>query len=567
MLFDKRLMRKPVTNIQVTYDANPNNDRSESILVANPGDASNMVGASKRFTDPAAYKFSLAAYATFDRGKTWLVIDNLALPMASSGVAVVGTSDPAVAWDDSGNAFLVGLPFPDPSTGIDTLGICVYKSANGGKTWGVPVMIHESHGDDKQSAAGDGYFGSPHQGNVYIVWDDGSTLRFARSLDHGASWIGVGANAAGHGFDGLVTDSFAPDVCVAPTGNVYIFWINGEEFGTIIKYVVSTDGGATFSAPAAAVTGMTPLTHPPLPQPGSFPELAGGKFRILTLASACAGPGDNLMVTWADYREGRSRIYFRHSSNGGTNWDGPNTGQPLLKAQIATDPTLHDFHPQVAINSDGEIGCAFYEFGPRGPNGTLPNLIDVVLAASLDSGSSFEQRLTVTDRPWDPGVDAPLSHGDPTTTFIGEYFGLAASDNSWFPFWTDTRTGIQELFTSQVFEFIPIPRQPENWAQILFGIINDAGGVQIVGGHLQPVPPRGPEIGMLTSILIGELARNIPGAEGAEVRAAAMRSLAEMAGKEAKLSSHATSVEASNGKRLKTRGHDAVSKGTIARRG
>jgi hypothetical protein len=52
----------------------------------------------------------------------------------------------------------------------------------------------------------------------------------------------------------------------------------------------------------------------------------------------------------------------------------------------------------------------------------------------------------VTDRAWDPTVDAPWSHGDASTTFIGDYFGLDASSNGFSVFWTDTRTGIQEMF-------------------------------------------------------------------------------------------------------------------------
>jgi hypothetical protein len=44
-------------------------------------------------------------------------------------------------------------------------------------------------------------------------------------------------------------------------------------------FVKSTDGGASFSGPVAAVSGITPLTSPPLAAPGGFPELPGGSFR------------------------------------------------------------------------------------------------------------------------------------------------------------------------------------------------------------------------------------------------------------------------------------------------
>jgi hypothetical protein len=77
-------------------------------------------------------------------------------------------------------------------------------------------------------------------------------------------------------------------------------------------------------------------------------------------------------------------------------------------------------------------------------------LIDVVLTVSADNAATFVDRATVTDMPWDPTVDEVWAHGDPTVTFIGDYFGLAASQLGFFPLWMDTRTGTQEMFTARV---------------------------------------------------------------------------------------------------------------------
>jgi hypothetical protein len=420
-------------NVQVTVDSNPNYDRSESALEANPLNPWNMVGSSKRFRNPVTYDFSLAAYATFDGGHTWTEAAPLGLLPGWAGV-----SDPAVAWDNQGNAFIVGLPFPPPG-GPETLGICVYKSSDGGRTWSGPNFIHSSTGDDKQWAAGDTRPSSPHYGNVYAVWDDGSQLAFARTTDHGATWKGVGNQPVG---TPLAFDSFAPEVAVAADGTVYVVWIAGSQ----IKFVKSTDGGQTFSSPQIVVDGLTPLTSPPLPQGATgFPELPGGKFRVLTVPTCCVGNGGNFVVAWADYREGVSRIYYRHSPDSGQTWQGPASGQALLSGGLASAANQHDFHPQLNNQPGGEIACAFYSFGPKG--GATP-LIDVIMGFSDNGGANFTRRDRVTDRPWDPAVDPPLSHGDPTTTFIGDYFGLGASTLGFFPFWTDTRTGIQEIFTA-----------------------------------------------------------------------------------------------------------------------
>lgn len=426
-------------NIQVSVDSSPFWDRSESSIAANPLNSLNIVGASKRFFDPPDYGFVLAAYASFDGGSTWVEAPPLQLDPAWGGI-----SDPAVAWDGAGNVYLVTLPFT-PGTPPDltgpVVGIAVYQSTDGGTTWGAPTLIHASPGDDKQGAAGDWNPASPFFGHVYAAWDDGANLAFARTTDNGTTWVGVGAQPVGTPL--ALGDSFSPEPTVADDGTLYIVWTAGSD----IKFVKSTDGGESFSAPALVAKGITPLSSPPLPAPDGFPELPGAKFRVVTIASASAGVGGALTVVWADYREGVSRVYSRTSPDGGTTWLGDPSGQPLLTGPVASLPTLHDFHPQLASTPSGQIACSFYELGPIVGSG--PSLINVVMAASLDGGVSFPYRLTVTDRPWDPAVDAPLSHGRPTTTFIGDYFGLAASDLGFFPFWTDTRTGIQEMFTAR----------------------------------------------------------------------------------------------------------------------
>ncbi len=421
----------PRCNRRVTCDASPSNARSESDLAVNPLNPYNMVGASKRFTNPSIYAFSLAAYATFDGGLSWIEAPPLTLLPGWAG-----TSDPAVAWDNLGNAYLVALPF-GPGTATDftgpLIGIAVYKSTDGGRTWGPPALIHASSGDDKQWAAGDLDPTSPHYGNVYAVWDDGaglgaSKLVFARTTNHGASWSTVSLPG--------ITDSGAPVVSVAADGTIYIAWWAGSQ----IKFVKSTDGGNSFSAAAAVATGITSIPF----------HLPGGIFRTFSLPTGCTGLGNHVIVAWADYREGVSRIYYRRSTNGGNTWHGPASGQPLLTGAAASAADQHDFHPQIISTPAGEIGCAFYEFGPKGAGEFPPRLIDVILAVSTDNGATFPNRVKVTEQAWDPAVDAPLAHGNPSVTFIGDYFGLDASRLGFFPFWTDTRTGVQEIFTTRV---------------------------------------------------------------------------------------------------------------------
>ena len=171
----------------------------------------------------------------------------------------------------------------------------------------------------------------------------------------------------------------------------------------------------------------------------SSPE---GPFAVSTLPTACIF-GQTVAVAWADYRAGISRIYYALSTNGGASWNTGPSGQPLLTGAIPAN--FQHFHPQIVTDPDGIIGCAFYEFGPK----PSTYLIDVIMAESMDGGNSFK-RVRVTDHPWDPTVNAPVSLVDPIASFIGEYFGLDASSKGFYPLWTDTRTGLQELWTDIV---------------------------------------------------------------------------------------------------------------------
>ena len=56
--------------------------------------------------------------------------------------------------------------------------------------------------------------------------------------------------------------------------------------------------------------------------------------------------------------------------------------------------------------------------------------------------------MRVTTQSWDPTVKAPLVGNG--LQFIGDYQGLAADDHFVHPFWNDTRTGDQEIFTAAV---------------------------------------------------------------------------------------------------------------------
>lgn len=422
-----------MSNIQVTHDSDVNNARSESAIVVNPNNPLQIVSASKKFKNIQTYDFTLATSYSNDGGHTWHDSADFVLP---PGATVM--TDPTLAWDEIGNVYSVGLVGNNPPA-WNTIGIVIYKSADGGQTWSSPNLIHSSSGDDKQWVAGDTNPASPFHGRVYAVWDDGFNMRFARTLDHGATWVGTSGQSAG---SVLVNDSFSPEVNVAADGTVYIVWINGINTGKTVKMLVSTDGGDNFAhTTTPPADGITPAASV-LPSTGGWPHLPGATFRVVTVPTACVF-GKRVTVAWEDFRDGVGRIYCAQSPDGGSTWSTGTSGQPLIGDPIPSN--FHHFMPQMITDPSGVIGCSFYEFGPK-PTALL---IDVMMAESYDGGASFHY-FTVTDQPWDPTVDAPWAHGTSSVTFIGDYFGIDASGTGFYPLWTDTRTGIQELWTAIV---------------------------------------------------------------------------------------------------------------------
>ncbi len=113
-------------------------------------------------------------------------------------------------------------------------------------------------------------------------------------------------------------------------------------------------------------------------------------------------------------------------------------------------------------------------------------------------------------------------------TFIGEYFGLDASPHGFHVLWTDTRTGMQELFTSHVllswiFRHPPLPL---SYVEILFGIVNDGGGLgRTPDGKPVPEPPWGPDLEMIKCLAIDGLAQSMSGRSGLDIRRAALSAI------------------------------------------
>ncbi|HET9999842.1 MAG TPA: sialidase family protein [Ktedonobacteraceae bacterium] len=443
----------PFANVRVSHDSYL--AHSEPMLAENLRNPLNLVGGTKFFTDPKRYQFQIGYFASFDGGCTWT--DGGLLPGFQQRFTL--TSDISFAFGTRNNVY--ALVLYEAHGGLS--GVAVSTSIDGGKTFGNPVSVFESNENqvfnDKPWITVDQTNG-PHSGDIYVVWsyDYGNDcgagnpcveeVAFSRSSDGGNTFstpqfIEGNAPFCANPLPDRPTHSTRCDGAIGatpvvmPDGTLAVAYLNSYsavvQAGNAIPdrqlVVTSPDGGTTWTQPVS-IAIISDID-------GYFPPET---YRNLSLpAFACDPRTGQLYVTWSDKATGDADILFSASSDRGRTWSAP--------LRVNDDPLRNgeeQFQPQMAVAPDGVISISFFDTRLDPAH----KMIDVYLAQSRDHGATFLKNERVTTQSWDSTVDAPVdSFG---SQFIGDYQGLAADNLFVHPFWNDTRTGAQEIFTAAV---------------------------------------------------------------------------------------------------------------------
>jgi hypothetical protein len=355
--------------------AGPTVARNKSALLVNPLDPQHIVGV-EEVTVPDRVPV-ISARVTFDGGASWR--ESWPLPLEPGWTGVVG---PVLAIDAHGTLNLAALAVDADRSRAS---LVVYRSEDGGIHWSLPVVVQQGAAECCYSIAADLNPASPFRGSVYLSSDMGNALCFARSSD-GEFWSGRGHSRPGPLRSGLC---FNPEVLVDAGGVVHMVWMSGPS-GYSILTVDSEDGGNTFGAPVTVAEGIVGVRR-------GLPE---------TAPATCITADGVAVCVWADDREGHARIYGRRSVDGGRTWQGPAAGERLLPDEASGQ---HEFQPLLILTAGGEICCAFYEYGPKTPGGDL--LVDLAMTVSYDRGATFRSHMVLSEQPWDPSTEQPLSRG------------------------------------------------------------------------------------------------------------------------------------------------------------
>jgi Neuraminidase (sialidase) len=240
-------------------------------------------------TDGGVNDTGVATATSSDGGRTW---SNPSLEMADKGTSPIFevshffndkesiTADPLqagtayVVWDrlkapsHSPDAELRAHAFRGPTWSS--------KTVDGGKTWSTARAIFDP-GQNSQTI-GNVVVVDPNSGTLYDFFERiqttgspnftprGSSVSFITSNDGGATWSTASvvsaqqtvADADPNTGAALRTGAGLPSVAVDPvTGELYVVWEDARFTGGTVNQVVistSTDGGATWSRPAAVST-------------------------------------------------------------------------------------------------------------------------------------------------------------------------------------------------------------------------------------------------------------------------------------------------------------------------
>ncbi len=433
-------------NIQISDEHIPRRliSQTEPTIAVNPANPQNLVAG---FHDlfPKTQDFACRVAFSMDAGVTWTL--GGVTPLETSGDFC---SDPALAADLSGNFYYAYL---DINFGAERSDVAVAKSTDGGRTFATFSIAAQGQPSvnfpDKEYIGVDAWPASPHRGTIYVSWTDflnpldplardNGQIKVVVSRDGGTTWSAGIAISESAQFPQAISGSVP---VVAPDGTAYVFYADfTSSTGPLrIRFAKSTDGGASWSAPADVAPGLSSPGRFRLRNADpNFGTVPGAGFRSNSFPTAAIAPDGTTFVAWTDFPDGsctpdgsgrppctNADVRMAVSKDGGASWSRP--------ATVNDDGTMTDqFFPWIAAHPDGRVSVIFQD------KRLDPNNVNFdTFYASTSNGRSFSANVRISDATSRTGL----------TTFIGDYNGLAATANGIFPVWTDRRFRNNDIFT------------------------------------------------------------------------------------------------------------------------
>lgn len=404
--------------------------RSTSDIRVNVWDPQKIIAASNNVTASGAQ----AQHSSLDGGATW---SQSSLPLQPGDAF---HAYPAVEWTSDGTAWAA-------TVGIDltasVLQVRAYKSTDDGATWTFDATVSGMQASaEKPQLWADHSSTSPHEDNVYAIWNNGASAFMNRRTGPAGAWQAPvqvsGAETSGSAIGTAVTAN--------AFGDVFGFWPATGNRGLFA--VKSTNGGVSYGAPVQIGTTFDSLDVgvPAFNSRRALIYVSAAAYRTagqdlvfaawtdLTGAAGCNAPADepgaNVMSAC------KTRIWFSRSANGGATW----SPAVMVNHQVS----LNDqFNQALTVDqATGVLALVYYD--TVGDPGRLKT--DLWYQSSFDGGVTWTSPVKVTSAQTDEtaaGADAGNQYGD--------YNGISGTGGTYFPSWTDRRSGgFEEIWTARL---------------------------------------------------------------------------------------------------------------------
>lgn len=323
--------------------------------------------------------------------------------------------------------------------------------------------------------------------SVHVVWydqrDGNSEIYYKRSTDGGSIW----------GADNRLTIDNASswNTSLAVLGSVvHVVWIEDRDGNWEIYYKHSTDGGTNWGADTRLTNNSSFSEFPSISVSGSVVSVVwmdnrDGNYEIYYKQSSDGGAswsadtrltsnsafsstpsvsvsGLVVHVIWRDFRDGNYEIYYKHSTDGGTNWQ-PDTrltdnfadsGDPSVSASGSVVNVVwmdnrdgyHDIYYKGSTdggsNWQQDIKITYNLAGPGSPSVSASGLVVHVVWQDFRDGDweIYYKRSTDSGTSW--GGDTRLTNN----SSYSELPSVSVSGSAVHVLWSDNRDGNLEIY-------------------------------------------------------------------------------------------------------------------------
>ncbi|MDP9121531.1 MAG: glycoside hydrolase [Acidobacteriota bacterium] len=401
--------------------------RSESDIRINFFDPTKIISASNDISSSGQQRI----FFSTNSGATW---GQTALSLQPGDAF---TSDPTVDWTSDGTAWSTTIGIDSTATVLEMRS---YKSTNSGATWSFDATFSGSQtSTDKQLMWVDHSATSSHKDNIYVVWHNGLPVFINHRTGPGGSWqtpIQVsGAETTGTGIGADITTNSAGDVfAVWPdTGSQGIYTVKSTNGGTSFSspvQIATTVGSFQFAIPADASRQVLLNSSIAAYKNGTTNNVYVAFTDLSSTSCAAAGPGTNASDPC------KTRIFFVRSTDGGATWS--------TATKINNQSGLNDqfFSRLVVDPTSGKLGLVYYDT----VGDSSRTSANVYYQSSTDGGVTWSTPFKVTTTATNEttaGADSGNQYGD--------YIGLSGWNGTFFPSWTDRRSGAsEEIWTANI---------------------------------------------------------------------------------------------------------------------